>query len=208
MCYSFQYFVNILKGCRVEIWWKAFKLESLQLSKDVCWHFTIFVQTWTWWCNRSLRDSHFGIKSFQTTQYWQWWGGWWWWWWWWCLTWAVFVSPDHFWGPGQVKDHKFCIVRLGNNGLKNISGHISETMTNGNTSWFLFYQNISYVQWFNQTTSFSLMASHFFMIIVHHPYPEEIVSSPTSFSFTAVCILLTLEFSLQGIFFCFHLLEK
>ena len=35
MCYYFQYFVNILKGCQVEIWWKAFKLESLQLSKCV-----------------------------------------------------------------------------------------------------------------------------------------------------------------------------
>ena len=32
----------------------------------MCWHFTIFVQTWTWWCNKSLRESHFGIKSFQT----------------------------------------------------------------------------------------------------------------------------------------------
>ena len=38
-----------------------------------------------------------------------------------------------------------------------------------------------------------------FMIIVHHPYPEELVSSPTSFSFTAVCIRLTLEFSLRCI---------
>ena len=40
--------------------WNLFNCQS------VCWHFTIFVQPGTWWCNKSLRDSHFGIKSFQT----------------------------------------------------------------------------------------------------------------------------------------------
>ena len=121
------------------------------------------------------------------------------------LTWAVFIGPNHFWGPRQVEDHKLRIVRLCHNRLKFVNLSI----------WFLiwfFSSNFSSQHWWRlaltwlnwlqcartQTmtktikkttmTKTMTMKMTIYLRLVR-----------TSFSLTAVCILLTLEFSLAKV---------